>query len=1185
MIRFQDLWKCIILVCNIVIITSSISYAQVSFETKDVVSKFLVPDGLSDVAAGDINNDGHVDFVSCDLNNSLILWHDNILGTGQFANAKLINNTIRASEVLLDDLDEDGDLDLLALLNFRDSIFWLENLDGLGSFGPRHIINDSPQQPTSLNIADLDNDGRKDLLYTDEDGNIYLHRRNGDATIYDPVVVIENTFFDGAVLTTSDLDGDNNVDLILSDVRGNDIYWYKNIGGFSFDPMIRIDDQLRGPTLLHTSDLDNDGDLDLIVFAENDYELHWYENLDGTANFGPSMFIGEVISGYDIETADVNQDGMIDIVVSSTSRDKVSIYARTDNQQPFEEVILSEDLRFARSLSLQDIDNDDDLDIVTTSSDDNQMYWFDNQMTDWGFIKEPMMSKLLEYPRCMEAYDYDLDGDLDFVTSSQKGTQLTSSILWYENVRNGNFLVEQEIVFEDDLRLHMIKAADLDQDGDTDILATSSGKLIWYKNNGPSQGFEEVLLTSEFASRHVDVIDYDLDGDLDIVATLGGSVYSSTGLWLFSNLDGQETFDQGVEIGNSTYFSEFIDVKVLDFDNDGDEDLVVGESEGSIYLYETIADQLPMGRLLLETEWNLTTFAIEDIDLDGDLDFVEAHKFPEELSLYKDIGGDQSNYEKIILDQDFEDVLSVEMGDIDSDGDIDILMTVLYNDTLFFYENANSDGVFFPVQSIELDYAGSNEVQLSDIDQNGSLDPVIFNSSIGKISWLQNNGQSSSAILGKVHLDIQDNECTGGSIPLEGVQITTESEDEMESFYTLQNGYYRLFTEEGEYSTFISQSGIDYYSPLINEVMSNFSDTISVDTVDFCLTRDGDFQDLRLAIIPIDQTRPGFKSTYGIIVQNIGTVPVGGEVCIVTDSTKINFLTSTDSTLVISADSIVLDLDTLTAFESSNSLITYRVTIPQLIDLNEPVCIQGVVKTDSIDSNLENNVFKLSDVLVNSYDPNDIMVLEGSEVLIENAQNYLHYVIRFQNTGTASAINVRLQNEIDEQLDYTTLQLLSSSHNVRTTISEGSMAQFEFEGIYLPDSNSNEALSLGYVSYRIKPNSDLQIGDIIKNSAEIYFDFNDPIPTNVATTEIVDIVNVETPNLQRSNIYPIPATDYITISLSTDYEKIEIYDSNGTLVLSGKSDHFMVRDFPLGVYYTVTLLSNGQKVNGAFIKI
>jgi len=57
------------------------------------------------------------------------------------------------------------------------------------------------------------------------------------------------------------------------------------------------------------------------------------------------------------------------------------------------------------------------------------------------------------------------------------------------------------------------------------------------------------------------------------------------------------------------------------------------------------------------------------------------------------------------------------------------------------------------------------------------------------------------------------------------------------------------------------------------------------------------------------------------------------------------------------------------------------------------------------------------------------MVLQGQEVFIEDADKYLNYIIRFQNRGTVSAINVRIEHMLDDKLDWKTMQLESLSHS------------------------------------------------------------------------------------------------------------------------------------------------------------
>ncbi len=164
----------------------------------------------------------------------------------------------------------------------------------------------------------------------------------------------------------------------------------------------------------------------------------------------------------------------------------------------------------------------------------------------------------------------------------------------------------------------------------------------------------------------------------------------------------------------------------------------------------------------------------------------------------------------------------------------------------------------------------------------------------------------------------------------------------------------------------------------------------------------------------------------------------------------------------------------------------------------------ATVNPISGDETEDDNVFTLEQTVIGSYDPNDITVLEGDEIFIEDASKYIHYLIRFQNTGTASAIFVRVEHILDEKLDWTTMQLESLSHTGRVQITDGSNVEFNFNNINLPDSTTDEPNSHGYIAFKIKPKTDIEVGDVFNAVAGIYFDFNPPIVTNIATTEIVE---------------------------------------------------------------------------------
>ncbi len=173
-------------------------------------------------------------------------------------------------------------------------------------------------------------------------------------------------------------------------------------------------------------------------------------------------------------------------------------------------------------------------------------------------------------------------------------------------------------------------------------------------------------------------------------------------------------------------------------------------------------------------------------------------------------------------------------------------------------------------------------------------------------------------------------------------------------------------------------------------------------------------------------------------------------------------------------------------------------------NFEENVIYKGIIHTLPYvkEGNTESTVCT---TIVDSYDPNDKTVMPG-EGFIE-ANKDIYYTIRFQNTGTASAIHVVVDDTLSANLDVTSFQIVSSSHpqimaNYLFQSGGKTFAKFTFYNINLAKKSTSELLSQGYVTFKISQKSDLTIGQQIRNKAYIYFDYNSAIITNETLHEI-----------------------------------------------------------------------------------
>lgn len=179
---------------------------------------------------------------------------------------------------------------------------------------------------------------------------------------------------------------------------------------------------------------------------------------------------------------------------------------------------------------------------------------------------------------------------------------------------------------------------------------------------------------------------------------------------------------------------------------------------------------------------------------------------------------------------------------------------------------------------------------------------------------------------------------------------------------------------------------------------------------------------------------------------------------------------------------------------------------------------------------------------VNSFDPNSKEAYPlgyGNPHWVE-ANTALEYTLHFQNTGTAEAITVVLKDTIEETLDLLSIQPGVSSHPYTWAVTGRGVLTFRFDQIFLPDSNTNEPGSKGFVTFFIRQKPNLPLGTVIHNNAAIYFDYNAPIITNQTEHTIgADFVPVAPPTSVVNSapklngewlVSPNPARAQVTLS-------------------------------------------------------
>jgi uncharacterized repeat protein (TIGR01451 family) len=212
---------------------------------------------------------------------------------------------------------------------------------------------------------------------------------------------------------------------------------------------------------------------------------------------------------------------------------------------------------------------------------------------------------------------------------------------------------------------------------------------------------------------------------------------------------------------------------------------------------------------------------------------------------------------------------------------------------------------------------------------------------------------------------------------------------------------------------------------------------------------------------------------------------------------------------------------------------TFRASflVPTPIPLGTVLTHTASVVQDSTEISLANNTATWEQVVTGSYDPNDKLVQPEGLYHIEN-DSILNYTIRFQNTGTDTAFTVVVRDTLSADLDVTTFRRGTSLHPYTYTLTGGGLLTFTFANILLPDSNTNEPLSHGLVSFSIKPHQPLLLGQEITNAADIYFDFNEPVRTPDAVVIVSDGTGIaSSEEVVPLRVFPIPVKELLTVML------------------------------------------------------
>lgn len=500
----------------------------------------------------------------------------------------------------------------------------------------------------------------------------------------------------------------------------------------------------------------------------------------------------------------------------------------------------------------------------------------------------------------------------------------------------------------------------------------------------------------------------------------------------------------------------------------------------------------------------------------------------------------------------------------DPRGDKDVCIGVVdENGDLIWFKNLGGSNIDFGTGCVV-----SNNGRVTFASRTISTDWDISDSHGNYDYWLGQLSMDYAWIQGESFFDLNGNSSWDLNEPPAANRLIRNMTSQF-SYFTRNDGSFMVpATNTG--TTVVQASQPPNFVPFPSSQSINFSSlNQQVDSInDFAFQAQNSIDDLCISVIPNSAFRPGFSCSYTLDYANVGTTLLNATIVMSPDP----ILTYSASTLppgTIAPTSITWIISSLPPLSSGQIVVSF--TLPPSATLGSMVNSQVSITSTAIDANPHNNDANWTSLITGSYDPNDILVnrhrMDPSEFPDPPP---LEYIIRFQNTGTDTAFNVRVENPVPPNIDLSSFQLQSSSHPVQVSyMNHSDKLVFMHENILLPDSTTDQANSHGFIRYSVRPLNTLSLGDSVLNHAGIYFDFNEPIITNTAVTSIEHSLNVIESTLPSIQLYPNPTSDQIHVDVQDGAEWL-LYDKTGRLLRRGISNSsklsLSMSDEPNGQY-------------------
>lgn len=411
-------------------------------------------------------------------------------------------------------------------------------------------------------------------------------------------------------------------------------------------------------------------------------------------------------------------------------------------------------------------------------------------------------------------------------------------------------------------------------------------------------------------------------------------------------------------------------------------------------------------------------------------------------------------------------------------------------------------------------------------------------------------GGNYNTITGAVRFDENNNGCDNNDEFFEHMKLKINDGTSTGETFVKNDGTYNFYTPAGNFTVTAEPENPTLFTVTPFTFTTSFpNNNNNIFTQNICVTKNGNANDLEVVIAPETNATPGFDAKYKLMWRNKGNTTLSGNVTLTFDSSKMTFVSSVLPYASIVGNQITFNFSNLKPYANTASEIIFKINTPthptNPVNSGDILNFSAVVNPLAGDFTPEDNSFSYKQTVVNSFDPNDIVCMEGNSIPQSMVGKYLHYIVNFENTGTAPATNIVVEMDIDpNDFDISTLQLQNASHQVYTKVKNNKV---EFIMEYANLGNGGH----GNILMKMLSKNTLASGDNVNNKANIYFDYNFPIVTNDAVTTVESGNVLQTAEAKIDNsitIFPIPTNGEVNINADSKISSIEVYDIQGRII-------------------------------------